>query len=326
MDGTTISGDLQFIDRHPKPADFLSEVVDGLGSDPKMIPPKFFYDAKGSVLFDKICDTADYYPTRTEMDILRQNSDDIAAALGDCHSLIEPGSGSSEKVRLLLDDVQPETYVPLDISKNHLLDASRKIVDDYPWLDVHAVCVDFTVDMDLPVDGAERRHVAFFPGSSIGNFEPAAATRFLKNLADAVGPGGGVLVGVDMKKSPDILNAAYNDSDGVTAAFNKNLLHRINDELDGDFRLDRFAHKAFYNDRLGRIEMHLESLAEQTVTIGGHRFVFNTGETIHTENSYKYTVEEFQDLGRAAGLNPTRFWTDAGDLFSVHFMEVPEGA
>ena len=322
MDGALDYGDIRFLDRHPKPADFLGEVVSGLGGTPKTIPPKFFYDARGSRLFDEICVTAEYYPTRTEKDILGEHADEIANAIGSCDSIIEPGSGSSEKIRLLLDGVRPETYMPLDISKHHLLEASEKLSNDYPWLDVHAVCVDFTVDLDIPKKDEDNRHIAFFPGSSIGNFEPQLAARFLKNLAEAVGPGGGVLIGVDMKKDPDVLNAAYNDTDGITARFNKNLLHRINDELNGDFRPDRFAHKAFYNKSLGRVEMHLESLAKQTVSIGEHTFAFDAGETILTENSYKYTIAEFQNLAREAGLVPRRAWTDANELFSVHFMDV----
>jgi len=325
MDGYsdfTTQGNVRFLDCHPKPADFFGEVIEGLGAARKAIPPKFFYDQEGSQLFDNICELEEYYPTRTEVKILRENLDDVIATMGQNCYVIEPGSGSCEKIRLLLDALRPKAYMPLDISKNHLLDASQRLSHDFPWLDVHAVCVDFTDQMDLPKPPQHLRRVAFFPGSSIGNFEPEDAIVFLRDLAFAVGKGGGVLIGVDLKKDHDVLHAAYNDGEGVTAAFNKNLLQRINGELSADFQIDAFAHKAFYNPKPGRIEMHLESQADQQVFVGGKAFAFASGETIHTENSYKYTVSEFQALARKASLSPVKAWTDRDGLFSVHFFDV----
>ena len=313
---------LDFADHHPEPADFFAEVIDGLGRAPKVIPPKFFYDAEGSRLFEAICRLPEYYPTRTESGILAARVTDIVAAVGTNCCIIEPGSGSSDKVRLLLDALRPHSYLPLDISKSHLLDAANKLTQDFPWLKVHAVCVDFTDVLSLPTPAGPVRKVAFFPGSSIGNFEPADAAVFLDDLRTAVGAGGGLLIGVDLKKDAATLNAAYNDAAGVTARFNKNLLVRINRELGAGFRLEHFAHRAFYNQALGRIEMHLESLCQQSLQIGGRGFAFARGETIHTENSYKYSVPEFQALAAEAGFRAVNAWTDANDLFSVHFLEV----
>lgn len=311
----------RFSDNHPAAADFFAEVVDGLALSPKVIAPKFFYDAEGSRLFDAICDVEEYYPTRTETGILSENIDAIADAIGADCCIFEPGSGSSEKIRLLLDAVRPSTYVPMEISKSHLLHAAGRLADDYPWLDVHAVCTDFTNDLSLPEATGHARKVAFFPGSSIGNFEPADATAFLAGLRETVGDDGGLLIGVDLKKDKRTLHAAYNDADGVTAQFNKNLLARINRELGASFDLDRFDHEAFYDEDKGRIEMHLVSAEDHTVTIGDQDFAFLEGETIHTENSYKYTIDEFQDLAAKANFTPAQAWTDGGGLFSVHYLE-----
>jgi len=320
--GFRAEGNVQFLDCHPKPADFFGEVINGLALERKTIPPKFFYDRAGSQIFDSICRLEEYYPTRTEVKILRDNLDDIVATVGQYCYLIEPGSGSCDKVRLMLDTLRPSAYMPLDISRDHLLDACQRLCADFPWLDVHAVCIDFTDDLDLPRSPTYLRRVAFFPGSSIGNFEPAEAVTFLHDLGLAVGPGGGVLIGVDLKKDQDMLHAAYNDGPGVTAAFNKNLLTRINGELAADFRVEAFEHLAFYNPGEGRVEMHLESLADQKVRIGESSFDFVRGETIHTENSYKYSLDEFRSLAEQAGLRPVRAWTDTESLFSVHFLDV----
>lgn len=311
---------LRFSDHHPAPADFLGEVLAGLAATPKAIPPKYFYDAAGSHLFDAICDTPEYYPTRTEKAILAANVDAIARAVGPHGCIIEPGSGSSEKIRLLLDAMKPKAYVPMEISKGHLLAASERLRRDFPWLDVHAVCVDFTDRLPVPDGAADDRIVAFFPGSSIGNFEPRQAVAFLADLRAAVGDDGGLLIGVDLKKDADILNAAYNDAAGVTAGFNLNLLARINAELGGDFDLGAFRHVAFYDAAEGRIEMHLESRRAQTVAVAGQTFAFAAGETIHTENSYKYTRAEFHALAAGAAFRPVETWTDAADLFSVHYL------
>jgi dimethylhistidine N-methyltransferase len=311
---------IRFYDFEPSTGDFLGEVVAGLRRRPPAIPPKFFYDAEGSRLFDAICETSEYYPTRTEMRILCDNAQAIADRIGGECLLVEPGSGSSEKVRLLLDALQPHAYMPMDISRDHLLAAARRLAAEYPWLEVHAACVDFTAPLELPYQPDGVRTVAFFPGSSLGNFEPADAERFLRNLRRMVGGEGGLLIGVDLKKDHDLLEAAYNDAAGVTAAFNLNLLNRINRELEGDFVLDDFSHRAFYNGMRGRVEMHLISRCEQQVHLGRERFRFASGDSIHTENSYKYDIDQFQALAQRSGFTPEAVWMDPGRLFSVHFL------
>ena len=320
MNAQTI-GDIQFYDEHPKPVDFYAEVMHGLQRMPKLIPPKFFYDEVGSRLFDAICEVPEYYPTRTEMALLYEHAEEIAALIGKECLLIEPGSGSSQKVRLLLDALQPAAYIPMDISRAHLLNAAQQLSEDYPWLEVHATCIDFTSEMKLRFCPPSVHKVAFFPGSSIGNFEPIDAIGFLRNMANMVGVGGGLLIGVDLKKDHGILNAAYNDAEGITAQFNLNLLSRINHELDGKFDIDSFQHKAFYNPHVGRIEMHLSSRDNQVVTVGDKVVNFNKAETIHTENSYKYTVEEFSCLAQAAGFDLVTVWTDSDALFSLHYYQ-----
>jgi len=321
MNAQTI-GDIQFYDEHPKPVDFYAEVIHGLQREPKLIPPKFFYDETGSRLFDAICELPEYYPTRTEMALLHEHADEISALIGKECLLIEPGSGSSQKVRLLLDALQPAAYMPMDISRVHLLKAAQQLSEDYPWLEVHATCVDFTTEMKLRFCPPSVHKVAFFPGSSIGNFDPADAVGFLRNMANMVGIGGGLLIGVDLKKDQDILNAAYNDEQGITAEFNLNLLSRINQELGGQFDIEAFKHTAFYNPYMGRIEMHLSSRDHQTVALGDESVNFTEGETIHTENSYKYTIDEFSGLAQLAGFEPVNVWTDSEDLFSLHYYQV----
>lgn len=311
---------VRFYDYQPSPADFLSEVLIGLRRSPAAIPPKFFYDAEGSRLFDAICEAPEYYPTRTEMRILADNAGAIAECIGGECLLVEPGAGSSEKVRLLLHALRPHAYVPMDISGDHLLAAARRLVDEYPWLDVHAACVDFTAPLELPYRPDGVRTVAFFPGSSLGNFEPRDAERFLRNLRLMVGDDGGLLIGVDLKKDRAVLEAAYNDAAGVTAAFNRNLLQRINRELGADFDVQQFQHRALYNVMRGRVEMHLVSMRDQTVHLGRERFRFAAGDDIHTENSYKYDVEQFHTLARRAGFVPGPVWIDDQQLFSVHFL------
>lgn len=314
---------IQFYDYHPDAADFYSEVITGLQAEPKNIPPKFFYDEYGSRLFERICECPEYYPTRIEQQILQENADEIAAIIGKHAYIIEPGSGSCEKIRLLLDSLQPRAYVPLDISRDFLKQAADSVSQDYPWLEVCAACVDYTQPLMLPFAPQDVRKLAFFPGSSIGNFEPEHARTFLAQVAETVGAGGGILIGVDLKKQQEVLNLAYNDAAGVTAAFNLNLLTRVNNELGADFDLAEFEHQAFYNTSAGRIEMHLVSRCRQTVVIDSEQFEFAEGESIHTENSYKYTVAEFQRLASQAGFMPVYVWTDAREYFSVHYFEVP---
>ncbi len=315
-------GAFRFYDNHPQPADFYEEVLRGLQHRPKFIPPKFFYDEAGSILFDAICELPEYYPTRTEMALLNQHAEEIAELIGKECLLIEPGSGSSQKVRLLLDAFQPAAYMPMDISRNYLMNAAQQLSEEYPWLEVHATCIDFTADMVLHFCPADIHKVAFFPGSSIGNFEPQDAAVFLQKVVKMVGEGGGLLIGVDVKKDKAILDAAYNDSQGITAKFNLNLLSRINQELDGNFDLDAFFHKAYYSPEAGRIEMYLISKTAQVVTIDGQRVSFEEGESIHTENSYKYTIGEFARLAETAGLELVDVWMDKEELFSLHYYQV----
>lgn len=311
---------LLFYDHQPQNDNLYDEVITGLNKHPRTIPPKFFYDETGSKLFEAICKMQEYYLTRTEMSILKDNIDEIANYIGEGCLLIEPGSGNCHKVRVLLDAIAAHTYMPLDISRDYLLSVAHGLVREYPELNVTAACVDYTLPQDFSYYPQGMRRVAFFPGSSIGNFELDNAVQFLGNIAELVQKEGSLLIGVDLQKDPDILNAAYNDTQGTTAAFNLNLLTRINRELGADFQLDNFTHSAFYNEKKGRIEMHLISRCAQTVKIGRNRFTFKQGETIHTENSYKYTIDGFHDLTRRAGFVPVKVWTDAAGLFSVHYL------
>lgn len=314
--------EIQFYDYHPEPDDFFGEVLDGLKSETKSISPKFFYDENGSKIFEKITELPEYYITRIEKKILEENVCEISGLIDEGCLLAEPGSGNSEKVRILLDTIKPSIYVPMEISKTHLRKSAEKLSEDYPWLDVHATCVDFTKADSLPCSPENLQKVAFFPGSTIGNFEPDEAVRILENIAQMIGPGGGLLIGVDLKKNRHTLHAAYSDSDGVTAEFNYNLLKRINRELGADFDIEEFSHKAVYNEKHGRMESHLVSQTDQTVNIDSHSFEFNEGESIHTENSYKFTIEQFRDIAQQAGFVSEKVWTDDDELFSVHYMMV----
>ena len=314
-------GPVSFHDLHPSADDLAEDVLTGFSHAQKAIPPKYFYDAEGSRLFDAITELPEYYPTRTETAMLRQYADEIAQKAGTGHLLVEPGSGSCTKARILLEGLQPCAYVPMDISRDHLRIAAREVAVEFPWLEVHAACTDFTRLMELPPGSPEGRRLAFFPGSSIGNFHPDAAIDFLRMIAELVGPGGQLLIGVDLKKDRAILEAAYNDAQGVTAAFNLNLLARINRELGADFDPEKWQHRALYNEAQGRIEMHLASRVAQKVTVQGQTFHFAEGETIHTENSYKYTVGEFRDLAARAGFTTDTVWVDADNLFSLHLLQ-----
>ncbi len=312
---------IRFYDYFPAVDSFRAEVLEGLGAHTKRIAPKFFYDACGSQLFEAICDLPEYYLTRAETKILTTHAPEISRLIGPGCLLIELGSGNSRKVRLLLEALQPTAYLPMDISRDHLRHAAHLLVTDYPWLEVHATCIDYSRRIDLPYCPEGTRKIAFFPGSSIGNFEPDDALAFLRDVARVLQTNGALLIGVDLKKDTGVLHAAYNDSRGITAKFNLNLLARINRELDGRFMLDNFEHLAFYNEARGRIEMHLASRCQQAVLVGGQRFQFAQGETVHTENSYKYGLEEFRDLARQAGFEPLRAWSDDQGLFSVHYLD-----
>jgi dimethylhistidine N-methyltransferase len=311
---------VSFRNEHPPVGDSQEELLEGLLRAQKVINPKYFYDQLGSQLFDLITRVPEYYPTRTEIDILTRYRSEISAACGSGCLFIEPGSGSCEKARLLLDDLQPSVYVPVDISDDFLLQAATDLGREYPWLSIHAVCADFNHSWSF-VDGLpEGKRVVFYPGSTIGNLEPDAAVNFLKRVKDTMGSDGGALIGVDLHKPSAILNAAYNDADGVTADFNLNVLSRINTLLDADFDPKTFAHRAFYDVRKQRIEMHLVSEQAQTVRCNGSAINFQQGETIHTESSYKYTLEGFAKLAGQAGLGLDHSWLDDASLFSVHYL------
>ena len=315
---------IEIHDFAPAEENFRDAVLAGLKASQKEISAKYFYDERGSALFEKICELEEYYPTRTEIGMLEKHADDMAALIGPGCYLIEYGSGASRKVRILLDALEsPTAYIPVDISKEHLVRAAEDLARDYPNIDVAAVCADYTQAYTLPVpdDVAPDRKTVFFPGSTIGNFMPDQAVAFLGHTARLLTGGGELLIGVDLKKDEATLNAAYNDKLGVTAAFNLNLLTRINRELGANFDLDCFRHHAFYNAEQSQIEMHLISERVQTVTIDGEAIDFAKGETIHTENSHKYTVEEFHGLAGRAGFTPVRVWTDPDHLFSLHYLQ-----
>ncbi len=312
-------------DVSPSLEDFRNDIVQGLRRRPKSTPAKYFYDERGSALFDRICELDEYYPTRTELAIMQAHVREMAQAAGDDCCLVEFGSGSSLKTRILLDHLGDRlaAYVPVDISLEHLAHTAERLREAYPKLKVVPVCADFTQPFELP-DGRTfgRRRIVYFPGSTLGNFHRDAARRLLRMIARACGEGGGLLIGVDLEKDRETLERAYNDSQGVTAQFNLNLLRRINRELDADFNLRRFRHRAVYNAEAGRMEMHLVSLAEQAVHIGDEEFHFDEGETIHTEISCKYTLEGFRKLAESAGLAVRQVWTDPKQWFSVQYLEV----
>ncbi|MBI4782141.1 MAG: L-histidine N(alpha)-methyltransferase [Oscillatoriophycideae cyanobacterium NC_groundwater_1537_Pr4_S-0.65um_50_18] len=310
---------VQFYDFHPAVDDFRTAVLQGLTQPQKAIAPQFLYDKRGSELFDQICMLEEYYLTRTEVQILQDNATEIAKLLGDS-VLIELGSGSSQKVRILLEAApQVKTYVALDISRQHLYESCKALMQDHRQLETIAICTDYMRSFqipDLPV--LQNQRVGFFPGSSIGNLEPDEAVEFLKNLASVLGSGA-LLIGVDLKKSKEILEPAYDDAKGISAAFALNLLTRINRELGANFNLDHFSYDAFYNP-IGRIEMRIVSLKDQVVQFKEMSVPFAQGETLRTEHSYKYSVEEFQALATKAGLQPKQVWTDSQQLFSVHYL------
>ncbi len=308
-------------DLAPAADDFRTAVLRGLSRPQKEIPAKFLYDEIGSRLFEAICRLDEYYPTRTEMAILAAAAADIAGHLPAGATVIELGSGASEKIRLLLDAlVTPRAYVPVDLARDPLARAAALIAQAYPHITVTPVCADFIAGLTLPGGLPDGSRVAFFPGSTIGNFHPEEAVCLLADIRAGIGAGGYLLIGVDLKKDPLLLRRAYDDAAGVTAAFNSNLLTRINRELGATFAPTRFRHRADYNARAGRIEMHLVSTIEHSVRVDGETFRFRCGESIHTENSYKFAVREFQALAARAGLATVAAWTDAHQLFSVQLF------
>ena len=300
---------------------FLDDVCIGLSSYPKTLPPKYFYDDAGARLFEAICDLEEYYLTRTETGILKNQANEIARAIGSNAMLIEYGSGSLEKIRILLDALDnPAIFVPVDISERQLTQSAECLRTSYPELIIEPVASDFTGPFIIPSPPKPvSTRVVFFPGSTIGNFDPEPAKKLLSRIADTVGKGGALLIGIDLKKSVDLLVRAYDDKAGVTAAFNKNLLERINRELKGDFLLDQFKHVARFNSPYGRIEMHLESLIDQEVIVANRAFNFAVGESIHTENSYKYTLDYFDEIAKGARFLRQAYWTDPKALFAVVF-------
>ena len=299
---------------------FLRDVLAGLSATPKRLSPKYFYDREGSLIFDAICELPEYYVTRTELSILERSVVEMASRLGDRCRVVEPGAGSGTKTRLLLRALGPERlveYVPVDIAGEHLENTAASLRAELPWLEVSPFAADFSVELpDHRADGAART-VIYFPGSTIGNFDPREAERLLASFRRAAGPGGAVLLGVDLKKDPAVLHAAYNDARDVTAAFNKNVLRRMNAELDADFDVDAFHHYAFYAPLASRIEMHLVSARRQVVRLGGRAFTFEEGESLCTEHSYKYDLATAERLGRAAGLDLAERWLDDDRRFAV---------
>jgi dimethylhistidine N-methyltransferase len=298
---------------------FAADVIAGLTAKPKRVPPKYFYDLAGSALFDRITGLPEYYPTRCELGILRDNAPAIASLFPPGCALIEFGGGSSRKARILLGAAATvDAYVPVDISGDFLQRDAAQLRRDFPHLAVHPLIVDFTRPFELPPAVAALPRVGFFPGSTIGNFEPHEACKFLRHAGAMLGRGALFVIGVDLVKDAKVLYRAYNDAEGVTAKFNLNLLARINRELGADFDLGAFEHHALYNGQHSRIEMHLASTRRQKVRVNGTTIDFRAGETIHTENSYKYTVESFQALARGSGWSPLKVWSDG--MFCVHAL------
>jgi L-histidine N-alpha-methyltransferase len=316
---------LRYSARHEAAASdtFADHVIAGLSDTPKWLSAKYFYDAAGSALFEEITRLPEYYPTRTELSILESCARDISGYVPLSAALVEFGAGSSKKARILIEAApQLAAYVPVDISREFLGQEATAVRRDVPWLPVLPVAADFTRDFDLPAQIRSRPRVGFFPGSTIGNFEPEDATEFLRQAGRVLGQSATMIVGVDLIKDEAVLNAAYNDAAGVTAKFNLNVLARMNRELGGNFELPSFEHRASYNAEAHRIEMHLESLEDQKVTVAERTFKLEKGETIHTENSYKYTVESFRALAQDAGWRWAATWTDEKEYFSVHALRL----
>lgn len=314
-------------DAAPDVAEFRADVIRGLSAPRRTLPCKYFYDARGAELFERICELEAYYPTRTERGILERHAGDMARLIGPRARVVEFGSGSAVKTELLLEQLdEPVAYVPVDISREQLQATAERLGQRFPRLEVLPVCADYTRAVTLPEPrGRARRTVVFFPGSTIGNFEPADAARFLAGVRQLVGPGGAALIGVDRRKDRHTLERAYDDPEGVTAAFNHNLLARINRELGANFDVDGFAHRAIYDEDAGRIEMHLVSRSDQIVQVPGDDgspavFAFRRGEHVVTEHSYKYAPDGFRRLAAEAGFDTARTWSDADERFSLFLL------
>jgi L-histidine Nalpha-methyltransferase len=311
----------------PASSDLLSDVIAGLSSDPRTLPCKYFYDERGAALFQKICELPEYYVTRTEIDILDRNRAEIASQIGPNIELIGLGTGAGTKTRILVEALeQPAVYVPVDISEKQLRKSAALFRKIFPKLEVLPVCADYLQPVVLPSPRQKAaRNVVYFPGSTIGNFEPNEALEFLRRIANVSGRGGGLLIGVDLQKDQNVIEAAYNDSAGVTAQFNSNLLVRLNREVSADFDPSHWRHRAIYNSQAGRIEMYLISATDQTVHIGDREFRFRAGEKILTEHSYKHTPEGFIALASQAGFDFVKLWTDDARLFGVFYFSCSRG-
>lgn len=316
------------IDLQPDTSALLEESIAGLKASPRQLPCKYFYDAEGARLFEQICELPEYYPTRTEVGILKQHLPEMAKLIGANARIVEYGSGAGTKIRLLLDALrEPVAYTPIDISREQLAAAAEELQRDFAELEIQPVCADYSSALTLPSpQRAFARSVVFFPGSTIGNFPQAEALALLKRFARLAAQGdqpGGLLIGVDVKKSRQRIEAAYNDNQGVTADFNLNILKRLNREVGANFELEHWQHHAFWNEQSGAIEMHLVSRREQQVRINGDRFTFAEGDSVHTENSFKYSPEEFTELAAQAGFVRRGLWQDEEQLFSVQYFELP---
>lgn len=317
-----MTGNLSLYDYKPEASNLYQAVIDGFSRKEKSIPAKFFYDRRGSELFEQICEQPEYYPPRVERGMLARLAGEIASLTGRGRILIEPGAGNTGKVRLLLEALRPAAFVPMDISFEHLKQAAEGLATDFPWLAILAACVDYTHSLPIPDATPAGPRLLFFPGSSVGNFHRQEVLGFLGRVRQALGADGMLLIGVDTKKDPVLLNAAYNDAQGVTARFNLNLLQRMRRELAMECRPEQFEHRAFYNESLGRIEMHLVSRQRQRLSFDGHSFELGAGETLHTENSYKYAPQEFIALAEAGGFRHRRHWLDEQGLFAIYLFEV----
>jgi len=301
---------------------FLAEVLIGLHKPQKELPSKYFYDERGSHLFERICELKEYYIPRIEASIMQAHIREMVELIGPHVLVIEYGCGNCEKVRLLIDRLHdPVAFIPIDISQEQLLRVVEELASIYPRLQVLPVCADYTSSFELPIPKqSSKRIVVYFPGSTISNFDPIPAKHFLEHVANLCGSDGALLIGVDLKKDPAVLHSAYNDNKGITAAFNLNLLERINRELDCDFQPDGFQHYAFYNPRESRVEMHLVSQRNQVVHMNRETISFARGESIWTESSYKYNLDEFEQMVTAAGFRVERVWVDERQWFSVQYL------
>ena len=317
---------VSLLDYKPSLGDFRREILDGLGKPQKTTPPKYFYDDRGSALFEDICKLDEYYIPRTEISILRDNIRGICDVVGPGVQLIEYGCGNCSKTGMLLDNLADiAAYVPIDISREQLLDVSRRMAVEHGGMEILPVCADYTSNFKLPASRRPcNRSVVYFPGSSFGNLHPGEGHRFLCQVRNVCGPHGGILIGLDLKKDPVVLHRAYNDDEGATADFNFNILERINRELTGDFRRTNFEHYAFYNPRKGRVEMHLVSLKDQTAFVDGIPVHFARGESIWTESSYKYTIRQFEAMAGQSGFRVEHVWTDPEQWFAIFYLLAAE--